>query len=88
MSLVEIEKRVLELSEEERREFATWFYQKFPLLPEQGDDENSADISPEVMAELLRRRRELEEGTVKTYPIEEVEESMRAAVHEVRRSHH
>jgi hypothetical protein len=91
MSLAEIEKRVLELSEEERREFASWFYRNqgkaFPL-PEWNEEAHAEAIFPEVMDELLRRRREIDEGYVKTYSIEEVQESMRAAIHEVRHSHH
>lgn len=89
MSLAEIESKVLALSEEERREFATWFFQnqgKILPPPLDEDDEDAADISPEVMEELLRRRAELDEGNVKLCTIEEMEASMDEAINEVRRS--
>lgn len=91
MSLAEIEKKVIELPEDERRQFAAWFYRNeerfLPADPE-GDEVADDDLSPEVMAELVRRRRELDRGTVKTYSLDEVVRGMREVVHEVRRSSH
>jgi hypothetical protein len=90
MSVAEIEQKVIELTEEERRQFAAWFYRNeerfLPADPE--GDEVADDLSPEVMAELVRRRRELDSGTVKTYSLDEVVRGMREVVHEVRRSSH
>ncbi len=46
MSLAEIEKQVLELSEEERRQFAAWFYRnEGKILPPPLDDEEGGDVS-------------------------------------------
>lgn len=90
MSLAEIEMQVLKLSEEERRQFATWFYQNegkiLPPSSDTGDD--ATPLSPEVMTELLRRRQELEEGAAKIISLEELDAGMAEAVNEVRRSRH
>ena len=86
MSLAEIEKQVLNLSQEERREFAAWFYQNESEIlpaPSQGDQ-----ILPEVMAELLRRRQEIENGTVKFITLDELDAGMGEAIDEVRRKSH
>jgi hypothetical protein len=90
MSLAEIEKQVLNLSQEERREFVAWFYRnESEILPApSGGDEESGTILPEVMAELLRRRQELEDGSVKLITVEQLEAGMREAVDEVRRPRH
>ena len=90
MSLAEIEKQVLALSEEERRQFADWFYQNQGkiLPPELDGDEEDAGISPEVMEELLRRRRELHEGKGKTVTVEEMSARVQEALDEVHRSSH
>jgi hypothetical protein len=91
MSLDEIEKQVLALSEEERRQFAAWFYQnEGKILPpemEEEDEENVA-ISREVMEELLRRRKELDHGNGKTFTVEEMSARVREALDEVHRSRH
>jgi hypothetical protein len=60
MSLAEIEKQVLALSEEERRQFAAWFYQnEGKILPPQLDDgECGSDVSEAMKAELLLRKQE------------------------------
>ena len=91
MSLAEIESKVLALSEEERREFATWFFQnqgKILPPPRDENDEDVADISPEVMEELLRRRDELDGGNVKTFTIEEMSARVQEALDEIHRSRH
>jgi hypothetical protein len=91
MSLAEIERKVLQLSEEERRQFANWFYRNEDrILPADSKEHQTPDedLSPEVMAELVRRRRELDSGTVKTYSLDEVVRGMKEVVNEVRRSSH
>ena len=91
MSLVEVEDQVLQLSEDERRQFATWFFQnqgKILPPPLAGEDEDAAEISPEVMAELLRRRAALDEGNVKLWTVEEMSAQVQEALDEVHRSRH
>jgi len=87
MSLAEIEQQVLALSEEERRQFAAWFYQNEGriLPPELNGDEEDSAISSEVMEELLRRRAKLDEGGGKTFTIEEMSARVREALDEVHR---
>jgi hypothetical protein len=60
MSLAEIEKQVLALSEEERRQFAAWFYQNEGkiLPPEMESGGEASDVSEAVKAELLLRKQE------------------------------
>ena len=56
MSVEQIEKTLLELPSEERRQFADWFFQhENEIIGAQADD----DIHPSVKAEVLRRRDEL-----------------------------
>ena len=55
MSVEQIEQSVLQLSEAERRQFAEWFYEHESKLA--GADE----IHPDVQAEILRRRDELDD---------------------------
>jgi hypothetical protein len=89
MSPAEIEKQVLALSEEERRQFAAWFYEnEGKILPPELDDDEDVAISPEVMEELLRRRKELDEGNGKTFTIKEMSARVREALGEVHRSRH
>jgi hypothetical protein len=91
MSLAEIEQKVIALTAEERRQFAAWFYRNEDrILPADSEEDQVADedLSPEVMAELVRRRRELDSGTVKTYSLDEVVRGMKEVVNEVRRSSH
>jgi hypothetical protein len=90
MSLAEIEKQVLALSEEERRQFAAWFYKNEGKAPppavEEGED--AVAISHEVMEELFRRRGELDRGNGKTFTVEEMSARVREALDEVHRSRH
>ena len=60
MSLAEIEKQVLALSEEERRQFAAWFHQNEGkiLRPEVDEGKRDDDMSEAVKAELLLRKQE------------------------------
>jgi hypothetical protein len=60
MSLAEIEKQVLALPEEERRQFAAWFYQnEGKILPPPLDDaECGGDVSEAMKADLLLRKQE------------------------------
>lgn len=55
MSVEQLEQSVLKLSDEERRQFADWFYQHESEIIGQPDDD---DIHPSVKAEVLRRRDE------------------------------
>jgi signal transduction histidine kinase len=90
MSLAEIEQQVLALPEDERRQFAAWFYQnEGKILPPHMNDEIEDDsISDEVMEELVRRRGELEESGGTTFTIEEMSSRVRKALDEVHRSSH
>ena len=55
MSVEQIEKTLLELPSEERRQFADWFFQhKNEIIGAQDEDY----IHPSVKAEVLRRRDE------------------------------
>src|SRR4051794_20515608 len=57
MSLAEIEQKVFALTDEERRQFAAWFYRNEDrILPADSEEDEVADedLSPEVMAELVR----------------------------------
>ncbi len=56
MSVEQIEKTLLELTSEERRQFADWFYEhESEIIGPQDDDY----VHPSVKAEILRRRDEL-----------------------------
>lgn len=90
MSLAEIENQVLALSDEERRQFAAWFYQNEGkiLPPEMDEDEEDVAISHDVMEELLSRRRDLDDGNGKTFTVEEMSARVRKALDEVHRSSH
>lgn len=61
MSLAEIENKVLALSEDERRQFAAWFYKnEGKILPpplDDGEDEDG-DVTEAMKAELLLRKQE------------------------------
>lgn len=82
MSLAEIEKHVRELPATERFQFLSWVYAHENELMES----QMNAIAPDLMEELLRRRRELEEGNVPTFSIEEATTRVREALDEVRRS--
>lgn len=72
MSLAEIEKTVLQLSKEERQEFASWFYQHEDQIaepvPEEGDD-----LAEEQRRELMRRLEEMEQHPERLVPFEEAD---------------
>jgi hypothetical protein len=57
MSVEQIEQSVLKLSDEERRQFADWFFQHEAEIIGTPDDDF---IHPSVKAEVLRRRDEVE----------------------------
>jgi hypothetical protein len=84
MSLAEIEKQVRELPSAERFQFVSWVYAHENELI----DTQPEVIVPDVMEELIRRRRELEEGGVRTFTIEEATARVREALDEVHRSRH
>jgi len=90
MSLTELEKQVLELPEEERLQFAAWFYknQGQILPPASNDEEAESALTSEVMEELLRRRMELDEGNVRNFTIDEMSARVREALDEVQRPRH
>jgi len=60
MSLAEIESKVLALSEEERRQFVSWFYEHEDEIARPAVDGND-DLSDEQKAELTHRAKEIEE---------------------------
>ena len=85
MNLAEIERHVRELSPEERFQFLLWVYAHEDELMKPPHD---GTIVPEVMEELLLRRRELEGGNVKSFTIDEMSARVREALDEVHRSRH
>lgn len=58
MSVEQIEKTLLELTSDERRQFADWFYQHESEIVGSHDDDYIHPIHPSVKAEVLRRRDE------------------------------
>lgn len=58
MSLAEVEQQVLQLTEEERRQFATWFYQNEGIILPPPVDEGDGGVSEAMTAELLIRKQE------------------------------
>ena len=66
MSVEQIEKTLLELPSEERRQFADWFYQhESQIVGPQEDDY----IHPSVKAEILRRSAELDANPGLAVPV-------------------
>ena len=81
MSLEQLEQTVLNLPPGERRQFANWFHEHEPeLLAAQGDDA----IHPEIQAEILRRRDELDAHPEQLEPWAGTTERVRARLHELR----
>jgi len=81
MSLEQLEQSVLNLPPEERRQFAHWFYQQEDkLLASSGDD----SVHPDIQAEILRRRDEVEAHPELLEPWEGTTERVRARLHELR----
>jgi hypothetical protein len=77
MSLAEIESKVLQLSEEDRRQFGRWFYRhEAEILGPLADEEEESE---EVKAELMRRRQEMDEHPEKweTFHVEEFDRMVR-----------
>jgi hypothetical protein len=81
MSVEQIEATLLQLSPEERRRFADWFYQHEDELL--GDDE--AGIDPEVKAMILSRREEALAHPELLEPWDGTSERLRAQLNEIRR---
>jgi hypothetical protein len=81
MSLEQIENTLLTLSPEDRRRFAQWFYEHEDAIV----DLPEGDIHPEVQAELLRRRAEIDARPEKPEPWDGTTERVRARLHELRR---
>ena len=79
MSVEQIQQAVLNLSHEERRQFAEWFYEH--------EDEfvGLDEIHPEVKAEILRRLEELDAHPELLEPWEGTTERIRARLDEFRR---
>jgi len=82
MSVEQIEKTLLQLPRMERRQFADWFYRHANEIiePEEGDD-----LSPELKADILRRRDEVDAHPERLEPWEGTTERVRARLHEIRR---
>ena len=70
MSLTEIESKVLALSEEERRQFVSWFYEHETEIAGPAED-GEDDVSDEQKAELTRRLKEIEEHPEILVPFDE-----------------
>ena len=85
MSLAEIEKQVLALPEEERRQFAEWFYKNESkiLPPELDGDEHDGDLSEAMKAELLLRKQEYFDHPERFRRVE-TEDGLKAYFDEVR----
>ena len=82
MSVEQIEHSLLQLSCEERRRFAEWFYRhETEILDPRKDDE----IHPDIKAEILRRRDEADAHPEMLEPWEGTTERVRARLHELRR---
>ena len=79
MSVEQLEQSVLQLSDEERRQFAQWFYEHEDELA--GLDDNF--IHPEVKAEILRRRDEVDAPPELLEPWAGTTERVRARLHEL-----
>ena len=78
MSVEQLEQSVLQLSEAERRQFAQWFHEHEDKIT--GLDE----IHPDVKAEILRRRDEVDAHPERLEPWEGTTERVRARLHELR----
>lgn len=82
MSVEQIEATLLKLPRKERRQFADWFYRhENEILDPRDDDE----VSPEVMAEILRRRDEALAHPELLEPWGDTTERLRAQLNEIRR---
>ena len=66
MSVEQIEKTLLQLPRAERRQFLQWFYNHEADL---FDPQESDEINPEVKAEILRRRDELDANPGLAIPV-------------------
>jgi hypothetical protein len=81
MSVEQIEQSVLQLSAEDRRQFAQWFFEHADELA--GLDDGT--IHPAVRAEILRCRDEVDSRPELLEPWEGTTERVRARLHELRR---
>ena len=81
MSVEQIEKTLLQLPREERRQFADWFYRHANEILEPQDED---DISPEIRDAILRRRDEVDTHPELLEPWEGTTERVRARLHEIR----
>lgn len=82
MSVEQIEATLLKLPRGARRQFADWFYKHENEIFDPRDDD---EISPEVMAEILRRREEALAHPELREPWEGTAERLRAQLNEIRR---
>lgn len=81
MSVEQIEQSVLQLSAEERRQFAQWFCEHAVEL----SGVENQEIHPEIKDEILRRRDEADAHPELLEPWEGTTERVRARLHELRR---
>jgi len=81
MSVEQIETTLLQLPQAERRRFADWFYEHEAELLSPPEDEA---VHPEVQAEILRRRDEVDAHPELLEPWEGTTERVRARLHELR----
>ncbi|HXR06363.1 MAG TPA: hypothetical protein VN765_03475 [Candidatus Acidoferrum sp.] len=81
MSVDQIEKTLLQLPPEQRRQFADWFYQHEHEIVE---SQQEIELSPDIKAGILRRRDEVDARPERLEPWEGTTERVRARLHEVR----
>lgn len=83
MSIEQLEKSLLQLSREERRRFAHWFYQhEHEIVESQSEDE---EIQPDVKTEILRRRDEALAHPELMEPWDRTMKEARQMLYEIRR---
>jgi hypothetical protein len=81
MSVDQIEKTLLQLPPEARRQFADWFYLHENEIIESQDE---IELTPEIEAGILQRRDEADAHPERVEPWEGTTERVRARLHELR----
>ena len=82
MSVEQIENTLLQLSREERRQFALWFYENENQILDPQEDEA---ISPELETEIMRRRSEALAHPELLEPWGDTTQKLREQLNEIRR---
>jgi hypothetical protein len=81
MSVDQIEKALLRLPPEARRQFADWFCQHENEIIESQDE---IELTPEIEAGILQRRDEVDAHPERLEPWEGTTERVRVRLHEIR----